>query len=986
MRKITSWIVMIFVVLSQLIPAAEVILAEDNQAFFTINETYNRDNNASNLELRKNKEIDVDRVEITFAKSIEYFANLSTIHHATTTVNTAQNKLILTDLGESFGEFNLWVKSVSNESANILVEGFKDNQKIKSQNYLLVNREQNKEAVNQSVEKAAVISEERTAIQPRVGDLNTDISLKALSKSVLAGRDASYKLSFKLTGSKQEYKNARLIIDLPITTYTELNQNLEELAIKKVTPTYNSEKSQLIYEFKDQLVSGETYERVIKIETKNLISPNDSILEMKASLIFNQNSESQETSFSDQDSVKVKSSEEIVVTKKFIEAKKDGKSTLTPKPGSETIWQIKVNVPKNESGSTGLDPKKSIIVEDVFSDELSYVSVINNTPKPKKTEKNKVIWEFTPPTIEEQFKMKDNLFTVDLWVKLKVPDKKTMIGQNVHNIATAEAQFMNHVNPLKTSTKKIEVGVYDSEGNTDDIEGAIMAPVHIGPSDGKTGIGKGDSKNPNPQVGQKDDGHLKFVHGISSMKIGAIYDMKNYTSIYTIDDNLELEKIHTPGRWVFARNNDELKMNKPLENNPEFDIILELKNGTIKEIKNAEADKIYTRKDLNLQMTDHVKTIKYYYHYAPAGMHARQRADYYFYPRKNYVGEVKNSYNVYVEPDELAIKDWNKDAAGNSPNNSPIADKGWWYMKNMENIWKRMASDRTAQVLPKLENQPPIASIGVELVEQSNGYVTLGKNRMRVEFKNEPSSTTSISYPVEAYALLPIGVQLANEANATFSTNDILNSQGSYKIVDKNYKNSGKQLVKITWDDLRVRIGEKFSAELDVNLSQSMSNALQFKVFGFSGEKNITAPVTNSPTITSTILEKDLEDINQDKNTEQYRLQSGNEYLIFGQYDLQSEKFIKKADATEWSKAIQKVLPGEKIDYQLVMTNQTSHTFESMILMDVLPSVGDFGLTDNINRGSHFTPYLTGPISLPSEWQDKVDVFYSQSKNPKRMN
>src|SRR5690625_2144809 len=55
-----------------------------------------------------------------------------------------------------------------------------------------------------------------------------------------------------------------------------------------------------------------------------------------------------------------------------------------------------------------------------------------------------------------------------------------------------------------------------------------------------------------------------------------------------------------------------------------------------------------------------------------------------------------------------------------------------------------------------------------------------------------------------------------------------------------------------------------------------------------------------------------------------------------------------------------------------------------MTLIDVLPSEGDLGITDNVERGSMFTPLLTGPVILPAEWENKVDIVYSTVKNPKR--
>src|SRR5690625_1760973 len=55
-----------------------------------------------------------------------------------------------------------------------------------------------------------------------------------------------------------------------------------------------------------------------------------------------------------------------------------------------------------------------------------------------------------------------------------------------------------------------------------------------------------------------------------------------------------------------------------------------------------------------------------------------------------------------------------------------------------------------------------------------------------------------------------------------------------------------------------------------------------------------------------------------------------------------------------------------------------------MTLMDVLPSVDDLGITDNVSRGSTFTPTLERPIQLPSTWEDKVEIFYSTAFTPMR--
>ncbi|WBX81134.1 SpaA isopeptide-forming pilin-related protein [Virgibacillus salarius] len=55
-----------------------------------------------------------------------------------------------------------------------------------------------------------------------------------------------------------------------------------------------------------------------------------------------------------------------------------------------------------------------------------------------------------------------------------------------------------------------------------------------------------------------------------------------------------------------------------------------------------------------------------------------------------------------------------------------------------------------------------------------------------------------------------------------------------------------------------------------------------------------------------------------------------------------------------------------------------------MTLIDVMPSINDLGITDNIDRGSQFTPELTEAIQLPASWADKVDVYYSSAMTPER--
>src|SRR5690625_4697400 len=152
---------------------------------------------------------------------------------------------------------------------------------------------------------------------------------------------------------------------------------------------------------------------------------------------------------------------------------------------------------------------------------------------------------------------------------------------------------------------------------------------------------------------------------------------------------------------------------------------------------------------------------------------------------------------------------------------------------------------------------------------------------------------------------------------------------------------------------------------------------------GFSGEGELNVPSGVGELITDTILQTDDDDLNGNGVTDEPRLKSGNIYTMRGEYNLQTEKYVRGELDNEWSQFGQTV-PEGSIDYRLKLTNTTGKDLTKMVLMDVLPSEGDLGITDNFDRGSQFTPTLTGPIVIPTAWENKVDVVYSSAKNPKR--
>ncbi|HEY0781574.1 MAG TPA: GEVED domain-containing protein, partial [Thermoanaerobaculia bacterium] len=73
-------------------------------------------------------------------------------------------------------------------------------------------------------------------------------------------------------------------------------------------------------------------------------------------------------------------------------------------------------------------------------------------------------------------------------------------------------------------------------------------------------------------------------------------------------------------------------------------------------------------------------------------------------------------------------------------------------------------------------------------------------------------------------------------------------------------------------------------------------------------------------------------------------------------------------------------LVGGSLTYRLHVQNDGTVPMQNMVLVDILPFVGDTGVRDTSPRGSQWTPLLAAPINPPAG----TVVFYSTSGNPCR--
>ncbi|MBI5646632.1 MAG: T9SS type A sorting domain-containing protein [Ignavibacteriae bacterium] len=95
---------------------------------------------------------------------------------------------------------------------------------------------------------------------------------------------------------------------------------------------------------------------------------------------------------------------------------------------------------------------------------------------------------------------------------------------------------------------------------------------------------------------------------------------------------------------------------------------------------------------------------------------------------------------------------------------------------------------------------------------------------------------------------------------------------------------------------------------------------------------------------------------------------------------LESKKLVKGALDTAYA-ATGNTVSGGAVDYQLTITNTGNVTMKDILVVDILPYIGDVGVVNwSTARNSQWAPNLIGPVAAPPG----VTVYYSLQTNPCR--
>ncbi|SES08420.1 LPXTG-motif cell wall anchor domain-containing protein/fimbrial isopeptide formation D2 domain-containing protein [Salipaludibacillus aurantiacus] len=841
-------------------------------------------------------------------------------------------------------------------------------------------------------------------------DINLEISYEALQDTVLSGREALYELEIKVTGSRNHYTDGNLLINLPDpedgpVNYPQLeNGEVEEsLKIAGVLPVYDEAAGTLTYIF-DELRTGETYRTQIQASPALGLTPvsdNDENERFIESFLTFTVDQLDGEMMIEPDPVQIISDGNLSITKSFDTVFREENGTLEPTTeravsGDYLKWDIASAITKRQAGFSYVDETSEIVITDTLPDEV----IFNEEDQLEEfngvydADANTVTWTVEAPSIEEQeaVGISDSIFQFQESIIVEIgqlPDSELV---RIENTADVETSFNNGV--IKTSTNSSSITVGESTNKTPPIEGTYYTPNHFGPIDGTGSIQGASNRGEVITVG--DDAFLNFMlnHTVSYTNNGVTggiwspdnrgtgnqwggynnyiedgmlaFDLQSFTQEYEIDDKLSITEInlHMPVTWYKNTLNPEPT---PEVLHPQISFMV---NGEWTDPVTHSFDptapegtryhrEIIDPNDYGLPEGAHAERVRFVYNDAPGGVHVR-----------NILG-----FNVYEGAEGRAT---------NTLTNAWVLNNGDAFSISSDEESDRVGP-RSVIITQTPEPEPPIVETSIGFLDDNDSFipgdrfVEEGTNRIRVEFKNLSVSESNLRTPLEIVAMLPPGVELASNMKATYSDNS---EEPDYEILDEI---NDRQVIKFNYDNRRLLPGESLSAYFDVVVTEEAPSEMIMNVYGFSGSEEFTAP-DSSGNLTDTIITEDQNDVNQNENSTEIHAESGNVYNIARPNNLQIEKGVRVSGSEDdFSDFAVTTNCEREIEYQFTITNTTGEVIRNFYFLDVLPSEGDSGITDNVDRGSNFEVTLTEAISFEeTPWEGRVTVFYSESKIPSR--
>ena len=246
----------------------------------------------------------------------------------------------------------------------------------------------------------------------------------------------------------------------------------------------------------------------------------------------------------------------------------------------------------------------------------------------------------------------------------------------------------------------------------------------------------------------------------------------------------------------------------------------------------------------------------------------------------------------------------------------------------------------------------------------------------QIAIRNELGAVDSVVNPI-AYDLLPEGMEYVS---GTWSLPGWGNTYGfpdpTFTFIS-DYEGTGREFLKWEWPaGIKIPPGERVVIAFNTEITDEA-------VGGFPAFYNNTYIQTpNSTDCISGIQDADVYDFDNDGDVSE--LFCGNRIAvnINELLALESEKLVRGQFDDNYTKFpdVGNSVPGGLADYILEVRNPGNLPMDSVVVIDILPSVGDIGVIDVTNRDSRWQPNLVSSVSAPAG----ITVYYSTAANPCR--
>lgn len=874
-------------------------------------------------------------------------------------------------------------------------------------------------------------------VSAQTDDYNLELNLTPQSTQMLAGENNSVMLELKSTGAKTEFTDVSLEFEFTPGSNIILDEANIEAIIEDKFDSYTIEDNVLKLSA-DVFKSGLYYELPIIFKVVNGLTPNESMLNFTASFFSNELDKS-----IDGEGILVNANKPLKINKEYVGMNTEGIISQGLYYGADSYWRTRATIDTKAIGQLFIKEGSEIVIVETYDENLVYNGMHQgNDPVHDEAERT-LTWIFDAPTYDEQKNKIDALFFEELIVIYNtVEEPEDAVILDAVGVETS-LTFVDISDDAATAVDATTTKLFPGAKEIPSIDGTWFVPGHWGPTDGEGSHGYAGYDDLNQKVSVYPWAELSFAHQFTSLFIGRHdgYDVLLYD--YYIDKNLDFKTLRVPGEWRYRPDHLVTPTppgSLPLTEYPEYNIYF-LTEEIYLDIDGGNAlpnDKIVTMLEFGVDF-NHGDTITREQVLSKAGLDinddiyiAQVRYDFYktvpgMIAENGVNGSNMTKYTFTVNPDWASDKDSeNKTRVKNEmafygesynntvapyvaatlfdPREDVINEAGSTWFENQilvsnmyktreikkegeftrsngfgNSKWWTVNDPRIAYITDSPKEYDPTVSNIVEFLDHKNNKIIPGPNTMKVEVANHDVSVGHINPGgITSYLMVPNSVDL-DLTNIVAYDND--GNPIDVNIEQLAYTHSHFNFYKIDWlkDTLNhIRVGTTLNLEIAVDVSDEFQD-VDMKVFTDLINNDVFYTLEyDEPKLVDTRIVNDDHDLTGNNGDYQLLL-SENLYHVVSDYYVKTEKLVKGSLDSDYVVAGKSEVDGV-VTYKLSFENREGRPLSSFTLLDVLPHVGDKGITDGIERGSEFGLSLAGPLNI----SDKFTVYYSTATNPKR--